>query len=305
MSLSDRILRNDAASHALVIPRKPSWIRAQMPSGDSYERLRLLVAEKGLHTICQEASCPNIGECWARGTATIMILGDICTRSCGFCNVRTGKPLPVDPSEARRVATAIAALDLRHIVVTCVDRDDLPDGGAAAWADTIRAIHRESPDTTVEALVGDLQGDTGDLDVLIAAAPEILAHNIETVQRMHPAVRPQARYERSLAVLRHIADAGCRCKTGIMVGIGETDEEVDQVLRDIREKGHASILTIGQYLQPTRNHLPVDRWVHPSQFDAWRDQALDIGFEVVESGPLVRSSYHAEEQACRPVQGTS
>ena len=239
--------------------------------------------EHGLHTVCQEASCPNIADCWSRGTATIMILGDICTRSCGFCNVRTGRPLAPDWDEPVNVGKSIALMGLRHIVITCVDRDDLPDGGAQLWAETIDAVHLHAPNTSVEALIGDFQG-------------EILAHNLETVPRMHGAVRPQAAYDRSMQVLVNIRDAGLVSKTGIMVGIGETDEEVYKMLADIREKAETQIITIGQYLQPSRNHLPVDRWVHPDQFKMYKEFGLSMGFRVVESGPLVRSSYHAEEQ---------
>jgi len=281
----------------LAIPRKPAWIRAKAPAGAEYERLRGLIAKQDLHTVCQEATCPNIGDCWARGTLTIMILGDVCTRSCGFCNVRTGRPQPPDPDEPRRVAESVAQLDLTHIVITCVDRDDLPDGGAAHWAETIRRVRVASPRTSVEALVGDFRGDPSALQLVIESGPDILAHNMETVRRMHPAVRPQARYERSLSVLKWIKEQGLVTKTGLMVGIGEHDEEVLGLMDDIRAISRADILTIGQYLQPSRNHLPVDRWVRPEQFDRFRREGLERGFEVVESGPLVRSSYHAEEQA--------
>jgi lipoic acid synthetase len=277
--------------------RKPRWIRARMPAGEGYERLREIIAEHRLHTVCQEASCPNIGECWSRGTATIMILGDVCTRSCGFCNVRTGRPLPPDPDEPARVAESIRLMGLGHVVITCVDRDDLPDGGAAIWARTIRAVHDACPGTSVEALVGDFRGDAAAIQLVIDAAPEILAHNMETVRRMHAAVRPQARYERSLEVLRRFKAGGMVSKTGLMVGIGEHDEEVLALMDDVRRIADTDILTIGQYLQPTRNHLPVSRWVEPGQFERYREEGLARGFRVVESGPLVRSSYHAEEQA--------
>lgn len=250
----------------------------------------------GLHTVCEEASCPNIADCWSRGTATIMILGDICTRSCGFCNVRTGKPNPPDYDEPENVGKSISLMNLRHIVITCVDRDDLPDGGAQLWAETIQAAHRHAPQTSVEALIGDFRGDKAALGTLIDAKPEILAHNLETVPRMHKAVRPQATYTRSMQVLSRIRDAGLVSKTSIMVGIGETDEEVLEMLKDIRERAKTEIITIGQYLQPSRNHLPVDRWVHPDQFAYYKEFGLALGFRVVESGPLVRSSFHAEEQ---------
>ena len=283
----------------LIIGRKPPWIRARVPGGEGYERLRSIVDANGLHTICQEGSCPNIGECWSRGTATIMILGEICTRSCGFCNVRTGKPLPPDPQEPQRVAESLALMNLKHVVITCVDRDDLPDGGAAVWAETIRRVHEQCPEMSLEALIGDFKGDADSLQQVIDAHPEILAHNMETVRRMHPAVRPQARYERSLQVLERIKEAGLVSKTSIMLGIGERNDEVLQLMDDVRKRAQTDILTIGQYLQPTRNHLPIDRWVEPEQFDVFKVEGLKRGFRVVESGPMVRSSYHAEEQAAR------
>jgi lipoic acid synthetase len=240
-----------------------------------------------------------MGECWNRGAATIMILGDICTRSCGFCNVKTGRPKPVDADEPRRVAESLALMNLRHVVITCVDRDDLDDGGAAIWAETINRVHEMCPQTSVEALVGDFKGDAAALDVVVRSRPEILAHNMETVKRMHPAVRPQADYFRTLRVLKQIKDSGLVSKTGIMVGIGEKDDEVVSLMDDIRSFADTDIFTIGQYLQPTRNHLPIDRWVTPEQFLSYKKDGLSRGFKVVESGPLVRSSYHAEEQAER------
>jgi len=297
VSLTGLVLNNQSGSSQLAIGRKPDWIRAKVPGGEGYDRLKSIVTEHRLHTVCQEASCPNIGECWSRGTATIMILGDTCTRSCGFCNVKTGRPQPPDLDEPRRVAESLALMKLRHVVITCVDRDDLPDGGADVWAETIRQTHAACPQMSVEALIGDHQGDFSALDVIINARPEILAHNMETVKRMHPAVRPQARYDRSIAVLKHIRDSGMVTKTSIMVGIGERDDEVLELMDDLRAACDIDILTIGQYLQPTRNHLPIDRWVTPDRFAFFRDEGLRRGFRVVESGPLVRSSYHAEEQA--------
>lgn len=298
--LSGMVLNNaDSPVHHLSIGRKPSWIRAKAPGGDGYTRLKAIIDENNLHTVCEEATCPNIGECWSRGTATIMILGDICTRSCGFCNVKTGKPLEVDQDEPRRVAESLKLMGLKHVVITCVDRDDLPDGGAAIWAETIERVHEACPEMSVEALVGDFKGDRDALQFVIDAKPEILAHNMETVKRMHPAVRPQARYQRSLDVLKWIKEGGLVSKTGIMVGIGERDDEVMQVMRDVREHADTDIFTIGQYLQPTRNHLPIDRWVHPDMFAQYKLEGLRLGFKVMESGPLVRSSYHAEEQADR------
>ncbi len=300
LSLTGMVLNNQGGStQQLRIGRKPAWIRARAPGGAGYERLKSTIDGHGLHTVCQEASCPNIGECWSRGTATIMILGDTCTRSCGFCNVKTGRPRPPDPDEPRRVAESIALMRLRHIVITCVDRDDLADGGAAIWAETIRRIHETCPDTSVEALIGDFKGDPEDLRPVADARPEILAHNLETVRRMHPTVRPQARYDRSLDVLRWIKEWGLVSKTGLMVGIGERDDEVLTLMDDIRDRADTDILTIGQYLQPTRNHLPVDRWVSPPQFEQFKREGIARGFKVVESGPMVRSSYHAEEQVLR------
>ena len=305
VALSTMILNNRGGEpEHLAIGRKPDWIRSRAPAGPAYERLRGIIAEHRLHTVCQEASCPNIADCWSRGTATIMILGDTCTRSCGFCNVRTGRPLPPDPDEPTRVAESVAIMGLKHVVITCVDRDDLADGGAAIWAETIRRVHAACPGTSVEALVGDFKGDHEALQLVIEARPEILAHNLETVRRMHPAVRPQAGYERSLKVLRWIKQSGLVAKTGLMVGIGERDDEILDLMDDVRSFADTDILTIGQYLQPTRNHLPIDRWVTPGRFDQYKLDGLSRGFRVVESGPLVRSSYHAEEQAERFRRGT-
>ena len=298
LSLSQMVLDNQPHTrHHLHLGRKPAWIRARVPGGAGYERLREIIDRHQLHTVCQEASCPNMGECWNRGTATIMILGDTCTRSCGFCNVKTGRPAPPDAQEPMRVAESLALMNLTHVVITCVDRDDLDDGGAAIWAETIKRVRERCPQTSVEALIGDFKGDADALQVVIDAKPAILSHNLETVRRMHPAVRPQADYERSLEVLRHIRAAGLVTKTGIMVGIGERDDEVLSLMDDVRDAADVEILTIGQYLQPTRNHLPIDRWVTPAQFDLYKIEGLARGFRVVESGPLVRSSYHAEEQA--------
>ncbi len=298
VSLSGMVLNNAGQqAQQLQMRRKPDWIRARVPGGEGYREVKQIVDEHRLHTVCEEASCPNIGECWSRGTATIMILGDTCTRSCGFCNVKTGKPEPPDADEPRRVGASLALMQLKHVVITCVDRDDLPDGGAAHWAAVIRACREQAPWMSVECLIGDHKGVEADLDVICDAEPDILAHNMETVRRMHPAVRPQARYERSLAVLRRFRERDLVAKTSIMVGIGETDEEVIELMDDLRQTTDIQILTIGQYLQPTRNHLPIDRWVTPEQFEWYRLEGLARGFDVVESGPLVRSSYHAEEQA--------
>ncbi len=297
-SLTDRVLNNAGDERQqMQIGRKPDWLRARIPGGAGYERLKGIIDEHRLHTVCQEASCPNMGECWSRGTATIMILGDTCTRSCGFCNVKTGRPAVLDTDEPRRVAASLALMRLKHVVITSVNRDELPDGGAEIWAETIRQVQAACPWMSVECLVGDFLGDERAIQVVCDARPQILAHNMETVQRMHPAVRPQAKYQRSIAVLRQFKAAGLVTKTGIMVGIGERDDEVLQLMDDVRAGSEAQILTIGQYLQPTRNHLPIERWVHPEQFAMFKREALARGFEVCESGPLVRSSYHAEEQA--------
>ena len=300
VSLTGMVLNNaEGSPQHRAIGRKPDWLRARVPGGAGYERLKGIIDEHRLHTVCQEASCPNMGECWSRGTATIMILGDTCTRSCGFCNVKTGRPPVLDTDEPRRVAESLALMKLKHVVITSVNRDELPDGGAEIWAETIRRVHEACPGMSVECLVGDFLGDEQAIQVVCDARPEILSHNMETVHRMHPAVRPQAKYERSLAVLAQFKRSGLVTKTGIMVGIGERDDEVLALMDDVRAASKADILTIGQYLQPTRNHLPIDRWVHPDQFAMFRREALARGFGVCESGPLVRSSYHAEEQADR------
>lgn len=267
-----------------------------MPGGDNYTQLHGRVRELGLHTVCQSASCPNIGECWNNRALTIMILGDICTRSCRFCDVKTGRPLPVDEGEPVRVATILAELALRHTVITSVDRDDLKDGGAAIWAATLHACHDAAPQMTIETLVGDFKGDLTDVDTVLDANPDVFAHNLETVPRLSREVRVQARYDRSFAVLRHARERGALTKTGIMLGLGETEAELREVIVELGALG-LSILTLGQYLQPSREHLPIDRYVHPDEFAAHREFALAQGIRHVESGPLVRSSYHAEGQA--------
>ena len=297
LSLTGLVLDNQKSAQEMKVGRKPDWLRAKVPGGEGYLKLKALIDEHRLHTVCQEASCPNMGECWSRGTATIMILGDTCTRSCGFCNVKTGRPKAVDNDEPRRVAEVLAEIKLKHVVITSVDRDDQKDGGARIWAETIQAVHEACPETSVEVLVGDFKGVEKDIQLVCDARPEIISHNMETVDRMHPAVRPQARYERSLKVLQQFKANGLVTKTGIMLGIGEHEHEVMDLMDDVRAWSDCDILTIGQYLQPTRNHLPIDRWIHPDEFARLRDEALMKGFEVCESGPLVRSSYHAEEQA--------
>jgi lipoic acid synthetase len=277
---------------------RPPWLKVRFPASPNFARLQGLMRESGLHTVCEEARCPNIGECWGRGTATFMILGDTCTRSCGFCAVKTGRPLGLDTDEPRRVALAIQRMGLRHAVITSVNRDELPDGGAGIFAETIRWTRRLSPGTTIEVLIPDFKGDRDALATVMAAAPEILNHNVETVPRLYLRVRPQAVYERSLDVLeeaKRIAP-GALTKSGVMVGLGETVPELHRVFADMREHG-VEILTVGQYLRPTPGHLPIERYYHPDEFAVLKEYALSLGFRHVESGPLVRSSYHAEDQA--------
>jgi len=267
-----------------------------MPGGPGYNAVRRLVDDNHLHTVCQSAQCPNLGECWARGTATVMILGNICTRSCNFCAVQTGRPTELDLGEPARVADAVARMNLRHCVITSVARDELADGGASVWAATVRAVRHRNPHTAIEVLVPDFKGKLADVDTVLDAKPDIFNHNVETVERLQKPVRVQARYDRSRSVLRHAKGRGFTVKTGIMLGLGEKKEEVEQTLRDLAGD-KIDILTIGQYLRPTMQHLPVDRWVTPEEFAEWKKFGLSIGFGVVESGPLVRSSYHADEQS--------
>ena len=276
--------------------RHPSWLRVPMPGGDGYRDLRQMVSELKLHTVCQSASCPNIGECWNNRALTIMILGDICTRSCRFCDVKTGRPLPVDEDEPARVAHMLAALELRHTVITSVDRDDLPDGGAGIWAQTLHACHERAPTMTIEVLVGDFKGNLADVDTVIDAMPDVFAHNLETVPRLSREVRVQARYDRSFAVLRRGRERGALTKTGLMLGLGEALDEVREVIDELAGLG-LTILTLGQYLQPSKKHLEIARYVHPDEFAELREYALARGIVHVESGPLVRSSYHAEGQS--------
>ncbi|MGE3107083.1 MAG: lipoyl synthase [Phycisphaerales bacterium] len=358
VSLSGLILNNhDSDPQHLVTKRKPAWLRAKVPGGEAYSRLKSIIDRHALHTVCQEAGCPNMGECWARGVATIMILGDTCTRACGFCNVKTGRPVTLDLDEPRRVAESMRLMcedsHLKHIVITSVNRDELADGGASIWAETIVRTRELCPDLSIEVLIPDFEGNWDALQKVIDARPTIINHNLETVRRMYPAVRPSAKFERSVELLRRVKQAGMIAKTGIMVGIGERDEEVLELMGEVQEKtgrshagteprsqggeadgsacrvAHAEepggsraaahqpacstplsprrsvaplrsscdILTIGQYLQPTRNHLPIDRWVTPEQFEMFKREGLARGFKIVESGPLVRSSYHADHQS--------
>ncbi|MDP0495452.1 MAG: lipoyl synthase [Verrucomicrobiota bacterium JB024] len=278
------------------IQRKPSWLRAKLPNGPGYMETRRNVDSHQLHTVCQSAQCPNMGECWSRGTATVMILGNICTRSCTFCAIHTGRPTELDLGEPARVADSVARMGLKHVVVTSVARDDLKDGGASVWAATVRAIRHRCPNTAIEVLPADFRGQQEHLDTLLDAKPDILNHNMETVKRLQRPIRKTANYERSLWVLEHAKSRGFVTKSGIMLGIGEKEEEMVELLKDLRAIG-VNILTIGQYLQPTKNHEPIDRWVTPEEFAHWKSFGLGMGFDVIESGPLVRSSYHADEQS--------
>jgi len=278
------------------LTRKPTWLRARLPSGPGYTAVRQLVDEHKLHTVCQSAQCPNLGECWSRGTATLMILGNICTRSCNFCAVQTGRPTELDLGEPARVAEAVAKMNLKHCVLTSVARDELADGGASVWAATIRAVRYRNPHTAIEVLVPDFKGRMNDVDTVLDAKPDIFNHNVETVDRLQKPVRVQARYDRSRSVLQHAKSRGFTIKTGIMLGLGEEKPEVEQTLRDLAGD-KVDILTIGQYLQPTPQHRPISRWVTPEEFQDWKAFGLSIGFGVVESGALVRSSYHADEQS--------
>jgi lipoyl synthase len=274
--------------------KKPKWLRVKLPTGENYRNVRSLVDQHKLHTICESGSCPNMGECWGEGTATFMILGNICTRSCGFCAVQTGKPEEVDEFEPGRVANSVKIMGVKHAVVTSVDRDDLKDGGSEIWAQTVRAIRQQSPGTTLETLIPDFAGKWENLEVIIQVAPEIVSHNLETVRRLTKQVRIQAKYDRSLEVLFRLKKGGMRTKSGVMLGLGESVDEVIETMQDLRAVG-VDILTLGQYLQPTPKHLPVVEFIEPSQFEKYRILGLEMGFRFVESGPLVRSSYHAEK----------
>jgi lipoic acid synthetase len=273
--------------------KKPDWLKVKLPIGESYKHVRSLVDTHKLHTICESGNCPNMGECWGAGTATFMILGNVCTRSCGFCAVATGRPTELDWDEPQRVAEAIHLMKVKHAVITSVDRDELKDGGSTIWQNTIRAVKALNPDTTLETLIPDFKGKKEDIDRVIEAAPEVISHNIETVERLTRQVRIQARYWRSMEVIRILKEGGRRTKSGIMLGLGEKKEEVIQTLQDLRDNG-CDVVTIGQYLQPTQKHLPVARFVHPDEFAEYREIGYSLGLDYVESGPLVRSSYHSE-----------
>ena len=273
--------------------RLPRWMKMKMPKGGSYSKVKNMVAKHGLHTICTSGNCPNIGECWNRGTATFMILGDICTRNCKFCGVTSGKPLPPDEGESARVAESVKIMGLKHCVITSVDRDDLPDLGAEIWEQTVVEIKKKNPGTTIEVLIPDFQGREEMINRIILAKPEVISHNLETVERLTPKIRSAAKYRRSLEVLKFIARSGITAKSGIMLGLGETREEVLQTMDDLLAAG-CKVMTIGQYLAPTKNHLPVSEYIHPDVFAEYRETGLAKGFVFVESHPLVRSSYHAE-----------
>jgi len=278
------------------IERKPSWLKIKLPTGEGYTRVSRVVKEHGLHTICSSGMCPNIGECWGNGTATFMILGDICSRACWFCATASGKALPPSDAEPAKVAESVKLMKLRHCVITSVTRDDLPDEGAQHWHNTIVEVRKQNPSTKVEVLIPDFNGNTQLLDIVLKANPDIVAHNLETVERLTPSVRSKATYQKSLSVIAHIAKNGYLAKSGIMVGLGETPEEVEQALSHLAGVGCKAV-TIGQYLQPRGNNLPVVEYVTPETFDKYKAKAVELGFRFVESGPLVRSSYHAEESA--------
>jgi len=274
---------------------KPKWLRVKLPTGKKYTELRGLVDKYNLHTICTSGSCPNMGECWSEGTATFMILGNVCTRSCGFCGVKTGRPDTIDWDEPEKVARSIKLMQIKHAVITSVDRDDIKDMGSIVWAETVKAIRRMNPDTTLETLIPDFQGNERNIDRIIAVNPEVVSHNMETVKRLTREVRIQAKYERSLQVLKYLKDQGiARTKSGIMLGLGETEEEVIQTLKDLRSV-NLDIVTIGQYLQPSKKHLPVKQFITPDQFKKYETIGLELGFRHVESGALVRSSYKAQK----------
>lgn len=274
---------------------RPDWLRVKIPSGETYAGLKRLIDKHQLHTVCGEALCPNMGECWNNGTATFMILGDICTRSCGFCAVKTGMPTGLDADEPKRVADAVKLMNVKHAVITSVNRDELYDGGATIFADTIRKIRETNSTCTIEVLIPDFKGDEFALAIVLDAFPDVLNHNIETIPRLYPTVRPQAKYERSIELLHRANNRGFTTKSGLMLGLGETIDEVIEVMKDLRNVD-CNILTLGQYLQPSKQHLPVARFVHPDEFKMLKEIGLELGFKHVEAGPLVRSSYHAEKQ---------
>ncbi|MBA4166071.1 MAG: lipoyl synthase [Chitinophagaceae bacterium] len=286
------VISNISATQTKV--KKPDWLRVKLPIGESYKHVRSLVDTHKLHTICESGNCPNMGECWGEGTATFMILGNVCTRSCGFCAVATGRPASVEWDEPQRVAEAILLMKVKHAVITSVDRDELKDGGSIIWYNTIRAVKSLTPDTTLETLIPDFKGEKENIQRVIEAAPEVISHNVETVERLTRQVRIQAKYRRSMEVLKTLKEGGMRTKSGIMLGLGEKKEEVIQTITDLKNSG-VDVITIGQYLQPTKKHLPVARFVHPDEFKEYKEIGYQLGLDYVESGPLVRSSYHSEK----------
>ncbi|HTO16678.1 MAG TPA: lipoyl synthase [Edaphocola sp.] len=288
------ILDETAVTYVNGKAKKPNWLRVKLPTGPEYKHVRGLVNTHKLHTICESGNCPNMGECWGAGTATFMILGNICTRSCGFCAVATGRPGAVDWDEPQRVAEAIHLMKVKHAVITSVDRDDLKDGGSIIWANTIKAVKALNPNTTLETLIPDFKGNLENVQNVIDVAPEVISHNVETVERLTRKVRIQAKYHRSLEVIRTLHEAGVRTKSGIMLGLGELKDEVLQTMQDLKDNG-CDVITIGQYLQPSPKHLPVVRFVHPDEFALYREEGYKMGIDFVESGPLVRSSYHSEK----------
>lgn len=283
---------SDIQSHTKI--KKPKWLRVKLPTGENYKKVRNLVDKHQLHTICESGSCPNMGECWGEGTATFMILGNICTRSCGFCAVKTGKPLPADLDEPKKLAESVKLMQVKHAVITSVDRDDLEDGGSLIWAEVVKEVRKQAPGTTMETLIPDFGGKWQNLQNIIDVAPEIVSHNLETVRRLTKEVRIQAKYDRSLEVLMRLKKGGMKTKSGIMLGIGEKESEIYETIDDLASVS-VDILTLGQYLQPTPKHLPVVNFVTPEKFQEYKEYALTKGFRYVESGPLVRSSYHAEK----------
>ena len=278
----------------VVKTKKPKWLKVKLPTGDAYKKVRNLVSEHKLNTICESGNCPNMGECWGAGTATFMILGNVCTRSCGFCAVATGKPEKLYVFEPGSIANSVKLMKVKHAVITSVDRDDLSDGGSEIWVSTVKAIRRQSPSTTLETLIPDFAGNWKNLQNIIDVAPEIVSHNIETVRRLTKTIRVQAKYNRSLELLLRLKQGGMKTKSGLMLGLGETHEEVLETLDDLRSV-NVDIVTLGQYLQPTPKHAPVDEFISPEKFDEYKKYGLKLGFKYVESGPLVRSSYHAEK----------
>ena len=282
------------STETVIKAKKPKWLKVKLPTGEAYKKVRNLVSEHKLNTICESGNCPNMGECWGAGTATFMILGNVCTRSCGFCAVSTGKPEKVDVFEPGRVANSVKLMKVKHAVITSVDRDDLKDGGSEIWVNTVKAIRRQSPSTTLETLIPDFAGNWKNLKNIIEIAPEIVSHNIETVRRLTKTIRVQAKYNRSLELLLRLKQGGMKTKSGLMLGLGETHDEILETLQDLRSV-NVDIVTLGQYLQPTPKHAPVEEFITPDQFEMYKNYGLELGFKYVESGPLVRSSYHAEK----------